>query len=157
MLRLSTRAAAIAAMVVVSSLGTVAMTTGVASASATTPAVSCTKFSATVKGTATVSGCTQAADTGGSAKETAVLKGSGGTGTITWATSHGKTITKFTYSSVKPNKCTAGASEIKEVATVQAGGTGKASNIIKKGQVGTLLLCVKGSTITLLPGQKFAI
>jgi hypothetical protein len=142
--------------VVVSSLGTVALTTGVASATATTPAVTCTKFSATVSGTATVSGCTQAADTGGSAKEVAKLSGSGGTGTITWATSHGKTITKFTYSSVKPNKCTKG-SEIKEVATVQAGGTGKASNIIKKGQVGTLLLCVNGSSITLLPGQKFSI
>ncbi len=43
------------------------------------------------------------------------------------------------------------------MATVQAGGTGKASNIIKKGQIGTLLLCVNGSSSPSLPGQKFSI
>ncbi len=154
MLRLSTRAAAIAAMVVVSSLGTVALTTGVASASA--PAATCTKFTATASGSATLGSCTPTANTGGAGKEVAKVKGTGGTGTITWATGHGTTLTKFTYTIVTPNKCPKGDTEIKEVSTV-TGGTGKAVNVIKKGQVATLLVCLKGQTVTLLPGQKYQI
>ena len=143
-------------MVVASSLGTVAFASGVASAVSTKPTVTCTKFSATASGTATVSSCTPTASTGGSGKEVAKLKGTGGTATITWASGHGTTLTKFTYASVTPNKCASGASEIKETATV-TGGTGTAVKTIKAGQIGTLLLCIKGTAISLLPGQKYTI
>jgi len=139
-------------MVVASSLGTIALSTGVASAS--TPTVTCTKFTATASGTATLGSCTPTAATGGSGKQVANL--SKKTTVITWASSHGTTNTKFTYSTVTPNKCPAGSTEIKEVATV-TGGTGTAAKTIKVGQVGTLLLCVKGSTITLLKGQVYKI
>lgn len=151
MLRLSTRAAAIAAMVVASSLGTVALTSGVASASA--PTVTCTKFSATVSGKATLGGCNDTKNTGGSGKEVANLKAS--TAVITWNKT-GTTTTKYTYVTVKPDKCPTGYSEVKETATV-TGGTGAAVKSIPKGQVGVLLLCIKGSTITLLKGQQYKI
>jgi hypothetical protein len=153
MLRLSTRAAAIAAMVVASSLGTVALTSGVASASA--PTVTCTKFSATASGSATLGGCNDTKNTGGSGKEVAKVKGSGGTAVITWNKT-GTTTTTFKYASVTPNKCPKGYSEIKETATV-TGGTGAAVKSIPKGQVGVLLLCIKGTTITLLKGQQYKI
>ncbi len=55
-----------------------------------------------------------------------------------------------------PSKCAKGDTEIKEVSTV-TGGTGKAVNVIKKGQIATLLVCLKGSTVSLLPGQKYQI
>jgi hypothetical protein len=151
MLRLSTRAAAIAAMVVASSLGTVVLTSGAASATTSTkPTVTCTKFSATASGKATLGSCTTAS-TGGSGAEVANLTKK--TATITWKNKD-TTLTKFTYGSVTANKCPAKSSEIKEVATV-TGGT--ADKSIKVGQVGTLLLCIKGSTVSLLAGQKYQI
>jgi hypothetical protein len=75
------------------------------------------------------------------------------TAVITWK-GKGTTTTKYTYATVKPDKCTKGSSEVKETATV----TGGTNTAIKKGQVGTLLLCIKGSTgISLLKGQKYTI
>ena len=149
MFRLPTRAAAIAAMVVASSLGTIALTSGVASASA--PTATCTKFSATASGHATLGSCTPTASTGGSGTEVANLKAS--TAVITWK-GKGTTTTKYKYATVTADKCAKGSSEVKETATV-TGGTNKT---ITKGQVGTLLLCIKGATgISLLKGQKYTI
>jgi len=138
-------------MVVASSLGTIALSTGVASASA--PTVTCTKFSATVAGKATLGSCNDTKNTGGSGKEVANL--SKKTAVITWNKT-GTTTTKFTYANVTPNKCPTGYTEVKETATV-TGGTGAAVKSIPKGQVGVLLLCIKGSTITLLKGQTYKI
>ena len=151
MLRLSTRAAAIAAMVVASSLGTIALSTGVASASA--PTVTCTIFSATASGKATLNACNDTGNTGGKGTEVANLKAS--TAVITWNKT-GTTTTKYSYAAVTPDKCAKGSSEIKETATV-TGGTGAAVKSIPKGQVATLLLCIKGTAISLLPGQKYQI
>ena len=63
MLRLTSRVAAIAAMLAVTSVGSLAAFSGVASATA--PTVTCTGFSTNLSGVGTVSGCNDTANTGG--------------------------------------------------------------------------------------------
>jgi hypothetical protein len=161
MLRLSTRAAAIAAMVVASSLGTIALSTGVASASP--PTVTCTGFSATgsTTSTAAVTGCNDPANTGGkgTAKSTENLTTRKGTATITWNKT-GTTTSSFTFT-LNPKstvKCPKGDILVKEISTT-TGGSGAALKSIPKGQVATVYLCANAAkkTTTLAPGQKYQV
>ncbi len=153
MLRLPTRVAAIAAMLAVSSLGSVALVSGVAGASA--PTVTCTTGTITITGGGTLKGCSDTANTGGSGTIKAVLKSM--TGTITWKGT-GTTTFKYTDKIITPDtKCTPKTDkEIVETATV-TGGTGKAVTSIKKGQVATDYICEVGTKVTLAPGQKYSI
>ncbi len=80
MFRSSTRVAALAAMPAVSSLGSIAIASGVASATA--PKATCTSGTLTITGGGTITGCTPPAATGGSGKIVASI--SKQTGVITW-------------------------------------------------------------------------
>jgi hypothetical protein len=156
MLRLSTRVAAIAAMLAVTSLGSVALASGVASASA--PKVTCTSFSTNFSGTGTVSGCTDTANTGG--KGSLVTTASTGKGTITWAKKLGTTRSTAKDTVVTPDtKCNPKSDTEVKITDTVTGGTGKASNVIKTGQSGTFYVCANSTTkkVTLAPGQKFEI
>lgn len=153
MLRLPTRVTAIAAVLAFSTLGSVALASGVAGASA--PTVTCTSGTVTITGGGTLKGCNDTANTGGSGTIKASL--SKKTGVITW----NKTgTTTFSYKYViesKDTKCKPTSDkEIQETSTV-TGGTGKAAASIKKGQVAVEYLCEKGSSVTLAPGSHYQI
>ncbi len=148
---LPTRVVAIAAMVAAGSLGSIALVSGTAGASA--PTVSCTTGTLKITGSGTISGCNDTANTGG--KGTIAANISKKTGTITWNKT-GTTTFKFTEKSVTNTKCVKGDTEISETATT-TGGTSKALKSIPKGQVSTTLVCVKGSSLSLVKGEKYQI
>jgi hypothetical protein len=141
-------------MVAAGSLGSIALVSGTAGASA--PTVTCTKGTISATGSGTITGCSDKANTGGSGKIVATLKTK--TGVITWNKT-GTTKFKYTYADVKNTACspkTKGSLEVKETATV-TGGTGKAAASIKKGQVATTTICVIGGKVGLAPGSKYQI
>jgi hypothetical protein len=151
---LPARLAAISAMVVAGSLGSIGFVAGgVAGASA--PTVTCTTGKITVSGSGTLSGCGDTKNTGGSGKLVASLGKK--TGVITWNKT-GTTTFKFTYViEAKDTVCSPKTDkEIKETATT-TGGTGAAVKSIPKGQVATTTICEKGSTVTLAPGSHYQI
>jgi hypothetical protein len=148
---LPTRLVAIAAMVAGGSLGSIALVSGTAGASA--PTITCNTGVLKITGSGTISGCNDTANTGGKGTIKAVVAKK--TGTITWNKT-GTTTFKFTEKSVANTKCAKGDTEISETATT-TGGTGKAVKSIPKGQVSTTLVCVKGSSITLVKGEKYKI
>ncbi|MGD0391270.1 MAG: hypothetical protein ABSC41_01370 [Acidimicrobiales bacterium] len=152
MFRSSARVAAVAAMLAVSSLGSIAIASGVASASA--PKASCTSGTLTTTGGGTIKGCTPTAATGGSGKIVASIAKK--TGVITWNKT-GTTLFKYTEKTVTNTKCTPKTdTEISETATV-TGGTGAAVKTIAKGQVSTTLICLAGTKISLVKGEKYQI
>jgi hypothetical protein len=153
MFRHSMRLAAVGAILVGSAVGSVFISTGVASASA--PTVTCTGFTATEAGVGTLTGCNDTKNTGGKGTAKAVIKKS--TATITWNKT-GTTTEKYTESGVKASKCAKGDGEIKEVSTT-TGGTNPALKSIPKGQVATAYLCLNPHTkkVTLLPGTKYQV
>lgn len=150
MLRLCTRIAAIAAMSTVASVGSLAVASGVASA--TSPAATCTKFNTNLTGDGTVSGCTDPANTGGKG----TVKTVSGKGTITWNKTGTTKITAKDTVEKTDTKCTPKTdTEIKITATV-TGGTGAALKSLKVGQSSTFYVCAntKTKTVALAPGQK---
>ena len=152
MLRLSTRVAAIAAMLAVGSLGSIAVASGVAGASA--PTVTCTTGTITITGGGTISGCNDTKNTGGKGTIKANITKS--TGVITWNKT-GTTTFSYKAVTVTDTKCTPKTDkEIKETATT-TGGTGAAVKSIPKGQVATTYICEAGTKVTLAPGSKYQI
>jgi hypothetical protein len=154
MLRTVTRVTAIAAMLAAGSLGSLALASGVAGASA--PTVTCTTGTINITGSGTLKGCNDTANTGGKGTIKATI--SPAKGTITWAPGFGTTTFTYKYVIVTPDtKCSPKTDkEIKETATT-TGGTGKAVKSIKKGQVATTYICEAGSKVTLAPGSKYQI
>ena len=150
---LPTRVAAIAAMVAAGSLGSMALASGVAGASA--PTVTCTTGTLTITGGGTITGCTPTTPTGG--KGTIKANISKKTGVITWNKT-GTTLFKYTEKSVTDTKRSPKTdTEIVETATV-TGGTGTAVKTIKAGQVSTTTVCLsKTNKLTLAPGSKYQI
>jgi hypothetical protein len=156
MFRQSLRIAAAGAILAGTALGSVFISTAVASATSTAPTVTCTGFTATTKGAGTLSKCTPTTNTSGGGKAVANISKS--TAVITWGDGKGTTTEKFTENGVTPTKCPSKESEIKEVSTV-TGGTGKSTLTIKKGQVATAYLCLNTAkgTVSLLPGTKYSV
>jgi redox-regulated HSP33 family molecular chaperone len=118
----------------------------------------CTKLTTkTVKTTltATLTGCTPLAATGG--KGSGTFKSTSGTSgtiaiTIKWAASKGTTKGTIKFANQKTRgKCAAGATRIKITGSV-TGGTGVAFKTIKKGQPITGSVCSGAKGITLEPG-----
>ena len=147
-----TKLTAIAGMLAVSSLGSVALVSGVASASA--PTVACTTAKIAITGSGTLSGCNDTKNTGGSGK--LVTNTSKHTGVITWNKT-GTTTLKFTEKSVTNTKCspkTKGSMQFTEVSTT-TGGTGVAVKSIPKGQVATETICLISGKVSVAPGSKF--
>jgi hypothetical protein len=121
-------------------------------ASAAVPA-KCSVLKATLKGTGTVSKCTDPANTGGSGKLVAniALK----TGKVTWNKT-GTSTFSLAYTTVKKDEkeakaCPKGTTEILFSGKV-TGGTGKAIKSIPKGQKVSAEVCVSKTTVTLEPG-----
>jgi hypothetical protein len=162
MLRLSTRVAVIAGVLAASTLGTVGITTGVASAApaAATCKTLTTTGKAQTSSTGKLSGCTPTTVTGGSAKVATTQDiGTGkGSATITWSGGKGTTTSTFTFK-LNPKgstiKCASGDVLVQESSTT-TGGTNKK---IPKGQKSTLYLCAntKSEATSLAPGQKYSV
>jgi len=162
MFRLSTRAAIIAGLLAASTLGTVGLTTGVASATAA--AATCKTLTTTGKAqtssTGKLTGCTPAAVTGGSAKVTTEqnIKSGKGSATITWSGGKGTTTSTFTFK-LNPKgstiKCATGTILVQESSTT----TGGTNTKIPKGQKSTLYLCANTKTeaTSLAPGQTYSV
>lgn len=160
-----TRIAAIAGMLAVSSLGSVALTTGVASATSSV-SVTCNTFAATSHtsgttntSTGTVTGCTGSVATGGSGKASSTenLTAKTGTSTITWA-NHKTTKTKFTFTETgaKTGQCPTGYQVyVVEKGQVVAGGNAG----VPVNQKSTIDVCASATTdkATLAKGQKFTV
>jgi len=153
MLRMTTRVTALAAVLALGSLGSIAVASGVAGASA--PTVTCNTGIINITGSGTLSGCNDTKNTGGSGKIAANIKTF--KGVITWNKT-GTTTFSYKVANVTPDtKCTPKTDkEIKETATT-TGGTGAALKSIPKGQVATTYICVAGSKVTLAPGSKYQI
>ncbi len=97
---------------------------------------------------AALSGCNDPANTGGKGSAVSkVIKGTSGSSTIKWNKT-GTTTVAWNYTIVKPNKCAAGFTEIRETGKV-TGGTGAAVKSITKGQssIGTVCENAKGSSL----------
>ena len=120
------------------------------------------------KTTSKLSGCTPAADTGGTATGVSkVGKGTTGTSTLTWAAKHGVTTLSYNYKIVTANpKC--GTSVVKAKKTnnlevVETGkvltSTGTASKDIKVGDSTSATVCINAanSSESLLKGTKFVL
>ncbi len=153
MLRFCTRVATIAAMVTITSVGSLAVASGVASAS--TPVATCNTFNTNLAGTGTVTGCTDLANTGGKG----TVKTVSGKGTITWNKTGTSTISAKDTVEKIDTKCTPKTDiEILITATV-TGGTGAAIKSIKVGQASSFYVCANTTTktVALAPGQKFRI
>ena len=153
MLRLCTRVAAIAAMVTVTSIGSLALASGVASASV--PVVTCNTFTTNLSGTGTVTGCTLLAATGGRG----TVKTVSGKGTITWNKTGTTTTTAKDVVQKLDTKCTPKTDVEVLITSTVTGGTGAAIKSIKVGQTWTFYVCanVATKTVSLAPGQKFKV
>jgi hypothetical protein len=154
--------AVIAGLVAASTLGTVGITTGVASAASA--AATCKTLTTTGKAqtssTGKLTGCTPSSVTGGGAKVTtkqSIATGKG-SATITWNGGKGTTTSTFTFK-LNPKgssiKCASGDVLVQESSTT-TGGTNKK---IPKGQKTSLFLCANTATeaTSLAPGQKYSV
>jgi hypothetical protein len=136
-----------------------AATLGFASmASAATASVTCSKLKVNLTSDiATLSGCTDPANTGksGTLPVGALAGGAGSTGTITWNKTGTTNITETAFNTISPDKCPSGYTEYEAVAKI-TGGTGKAEKSIKKGWTFQAYVCVNLTTsaVELLPGSK---
>ncbi len=124
-------------------------------ASAGAPAT-CAVLNATVKGTGTVSKCTDPANTGGSGK--IVFNIVKLTGTVTWSKT-GTSTMKIAYKTQKPDEketkvCPKGTTEVNVTGSI-TGGTGAAIKSIPKGQKVSAEICFSKTTVTLEPGTVF--
>ena len=128
-------------------------------ASAVTP-VTCTKLVAPApKGntsTGTLSGCSNAAATGGGGKQ--VTNISKKTAVITWNAKKGTTLFTISYKGgPKVNKCATGSTLIVATGTV-TGGTGAALKAIPKGSKYSESVCYDAKQNTVIePGTKMLI
>ena len=111
---------------------------------------SCAKLTGTASTTVTISVCSPKVATYASATGTsaALLNG----GTLTWSTSKKTTvIAKPTVTSVTPNTCASGSSEIKAVGKI----TGGTATYTKAGTTFTAYVCVTSAgALSLAPGKK---
>jgi Flp pilus assembly protein TadG len=137
-----------------------AMTAEWSSMAAAASGVSCTKLSANYDkaGNGTVSGCSDAANTGGMGTFPN-SSAAGEEGTITWADGKGSTTIEANSSTVTTNNCPSPSTQTEfEVTGAVTGGTGAARRSIKKGWTLQEFVCLKGSgKITLAPGTTFDI
>jgi hypothetical protein len=143
------------ALVVTGSVATVAFTSP---ASAAVPKTTCSVVSISIKGTGTLSKCTDTANTGGSGKLVVNTKKSPYPATITWNKT-GTTTASLQYAGLAKgakNVCPAGTSEIVVTGTV-TGGTGAAVKSIPKGSKVTANLCFKGTSLSLAPKNVLTI
>jgi len=125
-------------------------------ASAST-AATCSVFNVAITGTGTMSGCTDAANTGGSGTFKATIKKSPYSAVFTWKGT-GTTTSSLTYSSPKTSICPKTETEILIKGAV-TGGTGAALKSIPKKTVVSAIECYnpnqknKALALTLAKGQ----
>jgi hypothetical protein len=136
------------------------MTVGFASmAAAATASVTCKKLSVSLTtGNATISGCTDAGNTGksGTIPIADLAGGPGSTGVITWHGTVGTTdITETAFNTIMPDKCPTGYTEYEAIAKI-TGGTKTSAKSIKKGWTFEAFVCANLTTdqFELLPGTK---
>jgi hypothetical protein len=129
-------------------------------ASAAVVPVTCTKLTAPApaKGlsTGTISGCTNAAATGGGGKQVTNIAKL--TFVITWNAKKGTTTAKISYKAgPKVNKCAKGSTLIVATGTT-TGGTGAALKAIPKGSKYSESVCYDAKQVTSIePGTKMVI
>jgi hypothetical protein len=137
-----------------------AATFGFASmASAATASVTCSKLKVNLTSDlATLSGCTDPANTGksGTIPIGELAGGAGSMGTITWHGTVGTTtVTETEFATVAKDKCPTGYTEYEVKANI-TGGTGASLKSIKKGWTFEAFVCANLTTdqFELLPGTK---
>jgi len=114
----------------------------------------CSKLSGSVSSNkASLSGCTDTANTGGSGTVSVTTLESG-KGPITWASSHGTTTISITFTQ-SGTSCPS-ATEYKIAGKVTAD-TGKAKSIKVGGKVSADVCLSKTDTFSLVKGTKFAV
>jgi hypothetical protein len=120
------------------------------------------------KTSSTLSGCTPAADNGGSATGVSKTgKGTTGSSTLTWAGKHGVTTVSYSYKLVTVSpKCGTSVVKGKKTNNLEAIETGKiltstgtAAKDIKVGQKSSATVCINAATGAegLLKGTKFVL
>jgi len=130
-----------------------------AASAAVTP-VTCTKLVAPAPkaglSTGTISGCSNAAATGGGGKQVTIIAKL--TATITWNGGKGTTTLKISYKAgPKVNKCAKGSSLIVAVGSV-TGGSGAALKAIPKGSKYSESVCYDAKQNTSIePGTKMVV
>jgi hypothetical protein len=139
-----------------------AATFGFASMAAAASTVTCSKLAVSLTtGNATLSGCTDPANTGksGTVPISELAGGVGSMGTITWHGTVGTTaITETAFNTITPDKCPTGYTEYEAVAKI-TGGTGTSAKSIKKGWTFQAFICANLTTdkFMLLKGTKVEI
>jgi hypothetical protein len=129
---------------------------------------SCTVLTGNAKKTTDkLSGCTPAADTGGTAIGVSKAgKGTSGTAVLTWANRHGKTSISYNYARVTPPKCGTSVVNHKKTNNIErtlkgsvTASSGTASKDIKVGDPISATVCVNAATRaeSLLAGTKFVL
>jgi len=137
-------------------------TFGFASMAAATTGVTCSKLAVSLTtGNATISGCTDPANTGksGTIPISELAGGTGSMGTITWHGTVGTTtITETAFNTITPDKCPTGYTEYEAQATV-TGGSGTSLKSIKKKWTFQAFVCANLTTdkFMLLKGTKVEI
>jgi hypothetical protein len=115
--------------------------------------VKCTAIKGKITGkNATISGCTDTKNTGGSGKAP-ISALAAGSGTVTWTGTGTTTLGNGTFTQVSPDACASGSTEYEAQLTV-TGGTGAAAKSILTGWTVQAFICVNGTNgkITILPG-----
>jgi hypothetical protein len=114
--------------------------------------VKCTSIKGKITGkNATVSGCSDTKNTGGSGKAPISALASG-SGTVTWNGTGTTTLDNGTFTQVSPNACATGSTEYEAHLTV-SGGTGAAAKSILTGWTVQAFVCVSAAgKISILPG-----
>jgi len=138
-----------------------ALTIGSASMAAAASGVTCSKLAVSLTtGNATLSGCTDPANTGksGTIPISELAGGVGSMGTITWHGTGTTTITETAFNTITPDKCPTGYTEYEAEATI-TGGTGVALKSIKKKWTFQAFVCANLTTdkFALLKGTKVEI
>jgi len=139
-----------------------AATFGFASMAAAASGVTCSKLAVSLTtGNATISGCTDPANTGksGTIPISELAGGTGSMGTITWHGTVGTTtITETAFNTITPDKCPTGYTEYEAQATV-TGGTKTSLKSIKKKWTFQAFVCANLTTdkFMLLKGTKVEI
>lgn len=114
--------------------------------------VKCTSIKGKLTGkNATISGCNDTKNTGGSGKAP-IASLESGSGTVTWNGTGTTTLANGTFTQVSPNACPTGSTEYEAMLTV-TGGTGAAAKSILTGWTVQAFVCVSATgKITIAPG-----
>ncbi len=139
------------AILVVIAAALVAAVPLASTAGATAAPASCAALSGTLTGTATLSKCTDPANTGGSGKLVINVKTL--VGTVTWNKT-GTTTIKLTYTVPKVNKCAKPTIEVVLGGSVTGGKGAALKSIPAKSKI-SATACYGTKTATLLPKTVF--